>query len=287
MIAKTSIQTRIGDTQTRKPFATLNGTHPSFSSDGRFLAVVVGTNRLAIQDASDPELRMVRELTLDGRVDRVPVFARDHRWVAVACQGRTNTLAVWSLASADGPIQLRDPQSLCRVTYCHFSPDSKLVAVSHDDCTTRFWRIDGWRPLLRIEHPGAQWPVVFSPDSRWMAVGVWDMIRVFDVGSGKPRDLRGHAGMVVALAFTPDGRTLGVGTHQGQVQLWNVSTWREVAKLAIHSTVTHSLAFAPDGRAMATTCFNDETKLMFVPGYEETDVLPAPPPVIRASLKPQ
>jgi hypothetical protein len=65
--------------------------------------------------------------------------------------------------------------------------------------------------------------------------------------------LQGHADVVVALAFSPDGRMLASGDPQGVVKLWDVAG--QAAPKTIESKAfpeeVAALAFAPDGRTLA------------------------------------
>jgi len=60
------------------------------------------------------------------------------------------------------------------------------------------------------------------------------------------------AGGIDAVAFSPDGRTLAVGTADGRVAIWDVATWRLIATAVIPDggTVT-GVAFSPDSRMLA------------------------------------
>jgi WD40 repeat protein len=72
-----------------------------------------------------------------------------------------------------------------------------------------------------------------------------------------PRARRNHARL--GLAFAPDGKTLATvagnvyeSRPAGQVQLWEVPTWRRRATLAGHDAFTMQIAFSPDGKSLAT-----------------------------------
>ncbi len=49
--------------------------------------------------------------------------------------------------------------------------------------------------------------------------------RVWNVADGRLlRELTGHTKRVVAVAFSPDGRTVLTGSYDGTARLWNVDT---------------------------------------------------------------
>jgi WD40 repeat protein len=62
---------------------------------------------------------------------------------------------------------------------------------------------------------------------------------------------------VTSLAFAPDARTLAVGNAAGNLQLWNVATFRRRAEVQTRSGIA-SLAFSPDGRSLAAAVYGPE-----------------------------
>jgi len=55
------------------------------------------------------------------------------------------------------------------------------------------------------------------------------------------------------VAFTPDGRTLATGGHEGKIMLWDTRTGRQLGPpLVGHASGVASSAFSPDGRLLAT-----------------------------------
>jgi hypothetical protein len=96
--------------------------------------------------------------------------------------------------------------------------------------------------------------VAFSPDGRILASGASDdnTVQLLDVTTRRNiAALAGHFSGVIAVTFSPDGRTLATGTQDGAVRLWDVAEKQVVASLKEVAGVVHSLAYAPDGRRLA------------------------------------
>jgi WD40 repeat protein len=62
-------------------------------------------------------------------------------------------------------------------------------------------------------------------------------------------------GGVVAVAVSPDGRTMAAGSSSNAIQLWNIADTTHPVKLGppikVYADITESLAFSPDGRTLA------------------------------------
>lgn len=64
--------------------------------------------------------------------------------------------------------------------------------------------------------------------------------------------LRGHAGSVMSVTFTPDGTTLASGSTDGTVKLWDVATGHPRMTLLGHADRVNSVSFSPDGKTLAS-----------------------------------
>jgi uncharacterized protein with WD repeat len=60
-----------------------------------------------------------------------------------------------------------------------------------------------------------------------------------------------HAGDVLGLAFSPDGRLLVTGSNDHTARLWEVASGQERTRLT-HDSAVWAVAFSPDGRLLAS-----------------------------------
>jgi serine/threonine protein kinase len=66
------------------------------------------------------------------------------------------------------------------------------------------------------------------------------------------RTLTGHTDWVLAVAFSPDGKTLASAAKDRTILLWDTHTWKSGGPLAGHQGQVIDLAFAPDGTRLAS-----------------------------------
>jgi WD40 repeat protein/serine/threonine protein kinase len=79
--------------------------------------------------------------------------------------------------------------------------------------------------------------------------------RVIDLRDGKELWTAGTAngGVITALAFSPDGKTLASSCHnETNIRLWDVATGKQIGELKGHSSWVSPIVFWPDGKKMAS-----------------------------------
>jgi WD40 repeat protein len=108
------------------------------------------------------------------------------------------------------------------------------------------------------------WCVAFCPDGKTLAAGYdhedgprHDTLRLWDLAAKKSRSLAGHSATVMALAVSPDGKTLATASYDRTVRLWDMATGKCVRELQGHSDPVRAIAFSPDGLQLASggNCF--------------------------------
>ena len=93
--------------------------------------------------------------------------------------------------------------------------------------------------------------LVFSPDGRTLAVGSSFAVWLYDVETGAQLNCF-SSGLVQALAFSSDGKTLAAALEMGDVKLWDVETGRSPIQIWGHNFDTRALSFSPDGQILAS-----------------------------------
>jgi WD40 repeat protein/tRNA A-37 threonylcarbamoyl transferase component Bud32 len=168
------------------------------------------------------------------------------------------------------------------------SPDGRTVLTGAYDGTTWLWDTATGRRLAGpFRHPDPVWAVAFRPDGKAFATGSRHSVerdghmvgvgeaRVWDVATGEvTQSAPRHARDVIAVAFTPDGRTLITASKDKTVRFWDVATGAAVGGAIRHDAWVNTLALSPDGRAVLTGSDDTTARLWSVP-----DGAPLTPPL--------
>jgi WD40 repeat protein len=76
--------------------------------------------------------------------------------------------------------------------------------------------------------------------------------------------MTGHAGAVIAAAFSLDGRHVATASIDSTARIWNARTGASEHKLAEHTAALTALAFSPDGRQLATASTDRDIRVWSV-----------------------
>ncbi|MFC7615587.1 WD40 repeat domain-containing protein [Actinokineospora soli] len=203
-----------------------------------------------------------------------------------------------AIGHLDGTLQLRDLHDLAGVPVLNtripgglgslaFSPDGALLAVGTADGHVRIHTRTG-DLLTTSRRATGRTVVAFARDGRLAVGGEDGWVRLFTVDrAGGLTELGGRpdGGKVIALTFSPDGRTLASPRSTSPVVLLDVSG-RGVGSdiwLSGHRHWSTDAAYHPDGRFLVTSSGDHDVRVWSLP-------LPAlrvhPAPVLQAVASP-
>ena len=111
------------------------------------------------------------------------------------------------------PILTKHTQKIAALT---ISPSGEFVATGSSDWTIEVWKVTDTEPLKETD----------LGDPLWI--------------------LKGHAGTVTSVAFSPSGKILASGSVDQRVRLWDLTTGQHLHTFSNHTSKISAVAFARD-----------------------------------------
>jgi WD40 repeat protein len=231
----------------------------AFSRDGALLASGLGCPGCPGCPGTcqlwDVPRRQVRAVLPAASAVSTAAFAPDGQTLALGSWDGAITL--WDIASGrETPwLQLQADRALALA----FSPDgTALIAGTHTSVV--LWDLPSGRERATL---AGSYPLAFSPDGKTLATGnlaggdpgLWDWKR--GQARGDLRQAPSPLGATslrcsLALAFTPDGKTLISADGDRFLRLWDVDRQRLRATAFKYADQYAELAFSPDRQVLAT-----------------------------------
>jgi RNA polymerase sigma factor (sigma-70 family) len=223
---------------------------------------------------------------------------RDGKWLLTG--GEDKTVRLWNLET--GKEVRRFEGHTDKVRAVAFSPDGKQAVSGglFSDPSVRVWEVETGKELSRylIETEGPAggfgpdlkfggfgpdfkfgglraargvWTsgiasVAFSPDGKLVLAGCLDnVLRIFELSTGKERKLEGHEQQLLGAVFTPDGKRILSGSYDRTVRLWDVESGKEVCRFFGHTNWVWGVAVSPDGKLGLSGSLDKTVRLWKLP----------------------
>jgi len=275
----------------------------AFTPDATTMAAAGENSAIRLWSVARPgrPVPLGRPLTGDTSAVFSVAFSPDGK--TLASGGADQTVRLWNVTNPKKTVPwgmpLKGPANT--VFSVAFSPDGKTLAGGSADGSVRLWDVSDPRHPVSLGAP-LTWPrsgyvqsVAFSPNGHVLAAGgagiagiVGGSVRLWDVTDpshpiplGPP--LTGPADKIFSVAFSPDNRTLAVGSADGTVRLWNIVDPRHPARdgppLTGPTSWVNSVAFSPDGRSLAAGSSDSKVWIWDLATRHVAMTLPHPAPV--------
>ncbi|HEU4339735.1 MAG TPA: WD40 repeat domain-containing protein [Planctomycetota bacterium] len=129
-------------------------------------------------------------------------------------------------------------------------PDGTQAVTAHWDGRTALWDLSNGKLIREYDgmFGGSVQGVALSPDGRWGAgsghpAAIWDL-----EGGQAKRSVNPGPGAYTAVAFSPNGALLLLGSNSAKLRLFDATSGAQVREFEGHPGRVAALAFTPDGR---------------------------------------
>lgn len=240
----------------------------AFSPDSKMLAV--GTYRNTIELWNPITSEKIDELALAQTGTRVITFAS----VAFSPEGNRVAasfshydskiyrafVAVWEWESKKESHRFNVPPTVENLDHgiprqVRFHPGGKELICQTSGETTLIWDLDTGelsRTLVGSQR-GSLAPMALSPSGDVQANEFFKTIYLRDLKDGRRLlEMRGHAGEIRCLDYSPDGKLIASGSTDKTVRIWDASTGKERITLRGHEYGVQAVAFSPDGNVVVS-----------------------------------
>ncbi|MEM7366991.1 MAG: hypothetical protein AAF587_00250 [Bacteroidota bacterium] len=257
----------------------------------------------AIHDLSEDAMRKyyLRSYSFGDSSEAVPkAFSADGKYILTT---QDTTAKLWDLSGREIQTFVGHRASILSAA---FSPDGGHILTGSMDTTARLWDLNGREIQTFAGHSGSISSVAFSPNGKYILTGSEDrMVKLWDLRGKEIQTFEGHyrpvlyvsfspdgkdiltggklfklwdlsgkeiqtlniRGNVSAIAFSPDGKHIFVGSGEKTAKLYDL-IGNEIQTFVGHSKRILSVAFSPDGNHILTGSEDRMVKLWDLGGNE-------------------
>lgn len=223
-------------------------------------------------------------------------FSLDGTKIAAGGEGR-----VWIYRLDTGAQFAMLPGHTARIRALAFAPDNRRLVSGCDDNTLWLWDtetareiallaghsamlaasaaapdgmpIPAWDEVLPTftESPGRVRSLAFAAEGILASGSTDGRIRIWNLDTGyRIHTLAAHDGLVLALAFSADGKRLASSSSDTTVRLWDMESYELLATLLSHADSVHAVAFSQDCTHLASGGKDRQLRLWALPTLSET-----------------
>jgi WD40 repeat protein/serine/threonine protein kinase len=233
-----------------------------FAARSRFDGEGHGGSFINLWDAATGELRQSLPHPEEHTEDAQGLaFSHDGGMLVSAHTNRT--IRLWTLKSGQA-LAIEDAGGpTYDIKGVAISTDGNRVASACSDYKVRVWDVRAGRVIHTFPRFGAGivMTVAFSPDGRYLAAGSWDGAQLWDLTTSEARKLLGQSDAAARSVAFSPEGSTLAVSSTNTIKLWNVETGELWATLKGHSNMVYNVAFLEGGRTLASASLDQTVKL--------------------------
>jgi len=227
-----------------------------FSRDGNRLAVATDIGVWLYNAHTGAEIALIKVQPHGIKTANAIAFAPDSTTLAVGNWFPGGAVELWDTATRERLVIMEG--DIGSVQALEFSVDGRMLACASWEKIVKYhlWEVATGREVLSFTKPQNLIPhnkgaLVLSRDTHSVASTDMDIVRIWDVATEELRyTLEGNGNLALALAFSPDGKTLAGGSMT--IRLWDAETGTELSKFDGHIDLIDAITFSPDAKNLAS-----------------------------------
>ncbi|MCR5036683.1 MAG: TIR domain-containing protein [Bacteroidales bacterium] len=223
------------------------GSHFAFSSDGKWIASVLGADFQIWNLKTGKLINNFEEHT--GYVNSI-VFSPDGKRLVSA--SNDGTARVWDVETGE---ELQVFEHRKGVDHASFSPDGKRVVTACQDKNLWQWDTDTGDLIYPLEgHTDRVGCAVYNPAGKWILSSSWDgTVRIWDANTGDIIRSLSCDTPLFSASFSPDGKLIVAGSWSHSVRVWDAESGMEFADLVGFNNRNYNASFGPDGKTIMSS----------------------------------
>jgi len=157
-------------------------------------------------------------------------LAYSHDGILLATGDRNNGVQVWEAATGNEFHSLRGHRKA--IVDVKWRADSNLLASASEDGQVIFWDMNSGKQIKKVTaHGGGVLAMDYALNGDIVTSGRDKKVKLWKPDLGLKKELPGFPEMITEVAFSHDAKRVFVSDWNGQIQVWDTTTFKQVGIL--------------------------------------------------------